>query len=149
MLLPCQYSCSLLVSGRGRRALQCLTQPHVVWQKPWIRGESVFVLQLSNNKKSHHATIQYWTCRRHAATNSRPTLQPVLRRRKSPQTRMILNDCADYDLVAASFVSNCALLCGQGALCCLKGCRGINTKLIMLWLNLPGTEICLWRPMIA
>ena len=34
-----------------------------------------------------------------------------------------------------------------GALCCLKGCRGINTKLIMLWLNLLASEICLWRPM--
>lgn len=32
----------------------------------------------------------------------------------SPQTQIILNDCADYDLEAASFVSNCALLCGRG-----------------------------------
>lgn len=36
-----------------------------------------------------------------------------------------------------------------GALCFLKGCRGVNTKLIMLWLNLLGTEICLWRPVIT
>lgn len=49
-----------------------------------------------------------------AQTDSAPKLQLVQQKKMCPQTQMSLNDYADYDLEAASFISNCALLWGQG-----------------------------------
>lgn len=79
-----------------------------------FRGNQCFVLQLSNNwsyaASSHGHGL-------HAKTAAGV-------KKMSPRTQMILNECADYDLEAAGFVSYCALLCGQGPFVLFKGLSG-------------------------
>lgn len=56
--------------GKVKGLLQCLTQPHVIWQNGGFVGKCcVFVLRLRNNKNSRHArTLDPASSRCHEAT---------------------------------------------------------------------------------
>lgn len=89
----------------------------------FLEATGVFLLQLSNNKHFFYVTLNLTgealkprlpSSRRHWFRTKTAAGVTGKKKKKCPQTQMILNDYADYDLGAASFVSNCSLLCGRG-----------------------------------
>lgn len=100
-----------VVRCEGERALWCLIQ-----QRKRIFGRNKFfsnnLFRVIINFTGKHLQLQLPSSRRHQFHIK--TAASATGKKTCPQTQMMLNDYADYDLGAASFVSNCALLCGRG-----------------------------------
>lgn len=108
-----------VVSSQGERALWCLKQQFFSKLKEMKRifGRNKFLCCSDNfhviiNFTGKHLQLQLPPSHRHQFHIK--TAAGATRKKRCPQTQMMLNDYADYDLGAASFVSNCALLCGRG-----------------------------------